>query len=201
MMQALSTAFEQKETRGFIKLKGLALLLSIGALILAVILSAAIGIVPPLLENIFGSGPVRWLILAAEGAFLFLLLVGVLAILYRFGPANSPVGKRWASTGALFAGSILVIFTIVFAIYVNNFGSYNKTYGALAGVVILMLWLYYSTYVVLVGALLNAEGEREIQGNAEAEPENVDRDVVRAPNEEQEQRRLREPRQAKTQTD
>ena len=110
------------------------------------------------------------------------------------GPANAPVGWRWASTGAVFSAVVLLLFTGAFAIYVNNFGNYNKTYGALAGVVILMLWLYYSTYVVLIGALINAEGEREVKGNAEAEPEKVDRDVVRAPNEEQEERELRPPR-------
>jgi membrane protein len=193
LMQALSTAFEQKETRGFIKLKGTALILSIGAIILGVILVAAIGVVPRVLESVFGTGPLRWVGLAIEAILLLLLLTGVISVLYRFGPANAPVGWRWASTGAVFSAVVLLLFTGAFAIYVNNFGNYNKTYGALAGVVILMLWLYYSTYVVLIGALINAEGEREVKGNAEAEPEKVDRDVVRAPNEEQEERELRPP--------
>jgi membrane protein len=193
LMQALSTAFEQEETRGFVKLKALALLFSIGAIIFAMILVAFIGVVPRVLENVFGTGPLRWLILVVEAILLFLLLVGVVSVLYRFGPANAPAGWRWASSGAVFAALVLLLFTAAFAIYVNNFGNYNKTYGALAGVVVLMLWLYYSTYVVLIGALINAEGQREAKGNAEAEPEQVDRDVVRAPDEEHKERELRRP--------
>jgi membrane protein len=193
LMQALSTSFEQEETRGFVKLKATAIVFSIGAIIFGAVMVAFIGVIPRVLENIFGTGPLRWLILVAEAILLFVLLVGVISVLYRFLPANAPAGWRWASGGAVFAALVLLLFTGAFAFYVNNFGNYNKTYGALAGVVILMLWMYYSTYVVLIGALVNAEGQREVKENAEAEPEQVDRDVVRSPNEERKERELRPP--------
>ena len=193
LMQALSTAHEQKETRGFVKLRGTALALTLGALLFAVLVLAAIGVVPPLLENLLGSGPLRILLVVVQFALLFALVVGALAVLYRFGPANRPVGWRWASSGAVVGGVLWMVGTVAFALYVNNFSSYSNTYGALAGVVIFMLWLYLSAFVVLFGALVNAEAEREAKGDAEAEPEGVDRDVVRAPDEEAQEARLRRP--------
>jgi membrane protein len=191
LMQALTTAYEQEETRGFVKLRATALVLSIGALLLAVVLIGVVGVVPPILEDLFPDGPLRWVLLAVEVVVLLLLLVAVVTALYRFAPANKPAGLKWGSTGAVFTAVLLVLFTVLFTLYVQNFGSYNKTYGALAGVIILMLWLYYSAYVLLIGALVNAEGMREAKGNAEAEPEGVDRDVVRSPNEDTQERKLR----------
>jgi membrane protein len=191
LMQALSTAFEQKETRGFAKLRGTAIVLSLGAIVLAVLLVAMVGVVPPLLESVLDRGWLRWVLIAVQFLLLLLILIGVITLLYRFAPANKPAGLRWASAGAVFAAVVIVLFTFGFAVYVQNFSNYNKTYGALAGVIIFMLWLYYSAQVLLLGALVNAEGMREAQGNAPAEPEGVDRDVVRAPDEEREERSLR----------
>lgn len=188
LMQALTTAYEQEETRGFVRLRATALILSIGALLLAVVLIGVVGVVPPILNELFPEGPLRWVLLALEAVVLLLLLIAVVAALYRYAPANKPAGWTWGSTGAVFTAVVLVIFTVLFTLYVQNFSSYNKTYGALAGVIILMLWLYYSAYVLLIGALVNAEGMREAHGNAEAEPEGVDRDVVRSPDEDVKER-------------
>ena len=65
------------------------------------------------------------------------------------------------STGALVAAALWIVGSVAFSVYVNNFGSYNKTYGALAGVVVLLLWLYLTSYIVLLGAEINAESERQ----------------------------------------
>jgi membrane protein len=79
-----------------------------------------------------------------------------------------------ASFGAALAGALWTVATIVFAVYVNLFSSYNRTYGALAGVIVLMLWLYLSAFVILLGALVNAESDRALQGNTPPGPADVE---------------------------
>jgi membrane protein len=67
------------------------------------------------------------------------------------------------SVGAVVATDLWILGSAAFSLYVNNFGSYNKTYGALAGVIVLMLWLYLTGYIVLLGAEINAESERQTE--------------------------------------
>jgi len=197
LMTAVTTAYEQEETRGFVKLRGIALALTVGALVMAVIVLGAIGVVPPLVDRVVGSGALKLLLVALEFVVLFALVVGAITVLYRFAPANKPVGFRWASSGALIAAVLWLLGTIAFAVYVQNFSKFGNTYGALAGVIIFMLWLYLTSFVVLVGALVNAEAERGVKGNAESEPEGVARDVLRQPDEERAERRLRPPEEAR----
>jgi membrane protein len=97
---------------------------------------------------------VRW-------ALLVTLVVVALAVVYRVAPDRDAPRFRWVSTGALVAAGLWILGSVLFSLYVNNFGSYNKTYGALAGVVVLMLWLYLTSYIVLLGAEINAESERQ----------------------------------------
>jgi membrane protein len=191
LMKALSTAFEQQETRGFVALRLRALLLAVGGIVIGAVLVGAAAVVPALLRDVLATPWLRWLCYVVGAVLLLALLTAIIALLYRWAPAGRPVGMRWASAGALFAALGVVIFTVAFAVYLNTFANYQKTYGTLAGVVVLMLWLYYSSYTVLVGALVDAEAEREAQSNAPSEPEGVDRDMVRRPDEESVERRLR----------
>ncbi len=181
LMKALSTAYEQEETRGAVALKVRALLLTVGALVMAVIVIGVVGVLPRLLRSALENGALRILLYVLAFVVLYVLVVGAITVLYRLGPANRPVGLHWASAGALFATTLWAVGTIAFAIYVNNFSKYGNVYGALAGVIVLMLWLYLTVYAILMGALLNAETEREVQGDAASYPEGADRPVVRNP--------------------
>jgi membrane protein len=92
---------------------------------------------------------------------VLLLIVGFMfALLYWASPNAKHPGFRWVSPGGLFAVIVWVIASAAFAFYVANFSSYNKTYGALAGVVVFLVWLWISNIAVLLGAELNAELER-----------------------------------------
>jgi membrane protein len=181
LITALTTAFEQEETRGFVRRRAVALALALGALVVAAVLILLAGVVPAAVHNLVSVPALRWAAYVLAAIVMLVVLIGVVALLYRVGPANRPAGWRWASAGAVVTSVVLLLFTAAFAVYVNLFAHYQKTYGALAGAVILMLWLYYSTYVVLLGALLDAEAEREVHENAPSHPEGADRDVVRAP--------------------
>jgi membrane protein len=178
LVKAISAAYEQEDDRKFFKLRALSLVLSVGVIMLALIVLAAIG-AGPAISHLVHIGWLRVLLNIAEWFVLAVILTAAIAVLYRFAPAQTPADWRWASAGAVFSTVFVVAASVGFSLYVRFFAHYNKTYGALGGVVVLMLWLYYCIYVVLIGALINAEAERQVAGATspeaypEASPDNV----------------------------
>ena len=109
----------------------------------------------------------------AKWPVLALIVVLILAILYYAGPNVRQPGFRWVTPGGIAAVVLWIIASALFAFYVANFSSYNKTYGALASVVIFLVWLWITNIAILLGAELNAEIERgrQIEGGHPAELE------------------------------
>ena len=103
----------------------------------------------------------KWLSLLAQWPLLIVLMIVGLAILYRFAPDRDKPQWRWVSPGAVAATILWIVSSIAFTVYVANFNSYDKTYGSLGGVVILLTWLYLSALMVLLGAVINAQSERQ----------------------------------------
>jgi membrane protein len=163
LIQAINIAYDEDETRGFLKLRGTALLLTLGAIVFVLVTLALVAVVPALLDAL-PLGPVA-VVLAqvVRWALLIALVVGALAVGYRIAPDRDAPRIRGASTGAVVATVLWIAGSAVFSLYVDNFGSYNRTYGALAGVVVLLLWLYLTSYVVLLGAEINAEAEKQTE--------------------------------------
>ena len=143
LMKAVNLAYDEEETRGFLKLRGLALLLTVGAACSycwrwrsspscrPVLAALPLGSLGTVVAQVGAMGPAR----AARGRI-------ALAVVYRVAPDRDAPRFGWVSTGALVAAALWIIGSVGFSLYVNNFGSYNTTYGALAGVVVLLLWLY-----------------------------------------------------------
>lgn len=161
MMTALNVAYDEDETRGFTRRRGLALALTVGAIVFVIFALGLITVVPVLIGGldlgIAGTvlaWTVRWFVLLAA-------MLVALAVVYRCGPDRDAPRWAWASPGAVAATVVWLAASVLFSVYVANFGSYNETYGSLAAVVILMLWLQISALVVLYGAELNAELERQ----------------------------------------
>jgi membrane protein len=102
-------------------------------------------------------GFVRWPILAG-------VVILALAIIYRYAPDRAEPRWQWISWGAVVATALWISGSIGFTIYVSKIGSYDKTYGSLGALIILLLWFYMTAYVVLAGAELNAEIDRERRG-------------------------------------
>lgn len=154
LVTALNLAFECEETRGFVKRKALALGLTLGAIVFAIVLIALVAVAPVVFDSIDGIAGVRWLLEITR----WLILIGAigvgLTILYRFAPDRR--GIHTSRSGVIAATLIFLIASLGFSLYVDNFGSYGKTYGALAGVVALLLWLWVSAYAVLFGAEIEA---------------------------------------------
>jgi membrane protein len=161
LIKAVNLAYDEDETRGFFKVRGLALLLTIGAIVFLLLTLALVAVVPVALDalSLGAAGAVltqvvRWVLLVA-------LIVVALAVVYRLAPDRDAPRFAWVSTGSLVAAVLWIVGSLLFSLYVNNFGSYNKTYGTIAGVVVLMLWLYLTSYIVLLGAEINSESERQ----------------------------------------
>jgi len=182
LVKAVNIAYDEEESRGFVKVRALALALTLGAIVFLILSVALVAVVPPVLEAL-GLGVVgtvlaqvaRWVLLVA-------LVAGALAVVYRFAPDRDDPKLRWASLGAVLATVLWVIGSIAFSLYVSNFGSYGETYGAIAGVAILMLWLYLTAYIILLGAEINAETEKQTARDTTKGPEQPmgSRDAVAA---------------------
>ena len=162
IITALNIAYEEKETRGFVRVNLLALGITAGAVLMAVaalVAIAALGYLEKLVPNLPGFVATIGKILS----YILLVLGGAAgaATLYRYGPARRDAKWEWITPGSIFAAVAWVLLTLGFGFYVAHFGNYNKTYGSLATVVILVTWMYLSAYVLLFGAELNSELEQQ----------------------------------------
>jgi membrane protein len=161
LIEAINLAYAEDDERGFIKLRGLALLLTVGGIAL---LAAAVGgliVLPNVLGDSGGEGVARTVLMIVRWPLLAIVGLLALSVLYRWAPDREAARWRWVSAGALFATVGWVIASIGFSIYTSNFGQYNETYGALGAIVVVMLWLYITAFVIIAGAELNAELERQ----------------------------------------
>ena len=165
LFDALNVAYEVNETRGFIRLNAITLLFTLSGIVLVLAALSLAIVLPWVLEHFFfgyyGMATImRWLTWPIGMAIALLLL----AIVYRFGPAVKKPAWRWITPGSLFATIVLIVASGGFAYYAAHFGSYNKTYGALGAAIGFMTWLWISAIVVMVGAEINAEVERQAKG-------------------------------------
>lgn len=160
LVTAINIAYDEQRTRGFVKEKLVALGLTVGAVVFMVVLMALVAGVPVVLEVVGLGGGWRWLAEAVRWVLVAVLVMGALAVLYRVAPDRDAPTFRWASAGAVVATVLWLLASVGFSLYVTLFGNYAKTYGALAGVIVLLLWLWITSYAVLLGAEINAEAER-----------------------------------------
>ena len=161
LVKAVNIAYDEVETRNFIKLRAISLALTLGAIVFVILTIGLIAVLPVVLDAL-PLGAVGT-VLAQAGRWVALLLVvaGSLAVLYRVAPDRDAPRLRWVSLGSVVVTVVWALVSLGFTFYVNNFGSYDATYGAIAGVIVLMLWLYLTCYLVLLGAEINAEAEHQ----------------------------------------
>lgn len=161
LITALNIAYEEKESRGFFKLNLIALGLTFGLLAGGVLVIALVAILPAIVQLVPIGAGTRWLLFVVQWPVLIVLVMLGLAFLYRYAPDRDKAQWGWVSPGAIAATILWIVASIGFTIYVANFNSYDKTYGSLGGVVILLTWLYLSSLMVLLGAVINAQAERQ----------------------------------------
>jgi membrane protein len=161
LIEAVNTAYDEDEDRGFVKVRALAILFTLGAIAFMILAIGFIAIVPSALDDAGVPSEVRVVVEIAVWPLLAVMMILALAVLYRFAPSRRNPEWRWVSWGAVFATVAWLVGSAVFALYASNLGSYDKTYGSLGGVVVLMLWLFITALVVVLGAELNAALETQ----------------------------------------
>jgi membrane protein len=159
LLTAVNLAYDEEETRGFVRRKLLALGMTLSAIVFVLVALALLAAGAAIGNDV--ATPVRVLLAVVRLALAVVLITVALAVTYRLGPDRDAPRIRWVSTGAVVATVIWLIASIGFSIYVETFGNYAKTYGSLAAVVVLMLWLWLTAYAVLLGAEINAEAEQQ----------------------------------------
>ena len=165
--RAMNRIYEIGEGRPFYKLRPLQILITLIAVVLISAVAVALVVSGPLAEAIGKAvglsstlvtvwSIVKWPVLAA-------IVVLIIAILYYATPNVKQPKFRWMSLGAFTALIVWVVASALFGFYVANFGSYNKTYGTLAGVIVFLLWLWITNLALLFGAEVDSEIERSRQ--------------------------------------
>ena len=163
-MRASNLIYEVEEGRSFVKLRPLQMLVTLVLVLLLALVLVALVLTGPVAEQVgsavgLSSAAVTvWNI--AKWPVLLAMVLFMIALLYYSSLNAKLPGFKWVTPGSLLAIVVWLIASAAFAFYVANFGSYNKTYGALGGVVVFLVWLWITNVAILLGAELNAERER-----------------------------------------
>ena len=161
IFDALNVIYDEEEKRSFIKLNLISLTFTLGAIVALLIALGAV-VVFPLVLTFFGIEKVNPLLVSIlRWPILFCLIIFGLALLYRYGPSRRSAEWRWVSVGSVIAALTWIVASLGFSYYLANFADYNATYGSLGAVIGLMMWLWLSNMVILIGAELNAEIEHQ----------------------------------------
>jgi len=170
LFEALNVAYEEDETRSFVRLNLTAFAFTVVAVIGVAVMIAMIVGLPTVLDYLPLGQLGEWLVRIGSWVLLFALVLLGLALLYRFGPSRAPASWRWLTPGSLLATTLWLAASVAFSLYVGKFAAYNQTYGTLGGVVVLLMWLYISAFVILLGAELNAEAELQTKEDTTTGP-------------------------------
>src|SRR5262245_34394597 len=191
-MRASNAVYDREEGRPFWKLKPIQLVVTLILVLMAALVVLSLIVTGPVAKAVgdavgLGDAAVTaWNI--AKWPVMLAVVMLMLALLYWSAPNAKPAGFRWISPGSVVAVIVWIVASVGFAFYVGNFGSYNKTYGALAGVIVFLVWMWITNIAVLLGAELNAETERarELEAGVPGAEEEIQAPYRDAPDEERE---------------
>ena len=171
VFDALNVAYGETEKRGFFDLLLISFGFTVGALVFFIALVNIVFLIPLLLKFL-SLGPIGdLLMLVLPALIMFSVAILGLAVLYRYGPSRAVPKWRWITPGSLASGIMWLIGSVGFSWYLANWGNYSATYGSLGAVIGVMMWIYLSLFVVLVGAELNAEIEHQTAIDTTTGPE------------------------------
>ncbi len=161
LMTATNIAYNQREQRGFFRQTALSVGFSMGAMFIFLVMLLVGVAVPLVLQRVpIGQG-VTGAILVFRWVLLWSFAVLGFTLAYRYAPDRQLPKWRWVTWGSAIAATVWIVGSLGFAAYVQDFGSYGKTYGALGGVIVLLMWFYLMGFTIVLGAEINAEMEHQ----------------------------------------
>ena len=161
IIDALNVVYDEKEKRGFVKLNLVSLLFTVVGILSLMIALAAVVIAPIIFSVIGLSSLVSLAFVVVRWPLLLVLATVALAAIYRYGPSRREARWQWLSVGSVAAAIGWLIGSVLFSWYIAHFGAYNATYGSLGAAVGMMMWMWISAIVILLGGELNAEIEHQ----------------------------------------
>lgn len=161
LMTGLNVVYDEVERRGVIRFYATALSLTVGGIVFGLIALSLVAALPAALKFVGLPHSIETALLLARWPLLAIAVMFAVAVLYRFGPSRAKPRWVWVSWGAVITTILWLVASILFSFYVSHFASYNKTYGTLGAVVVLLMWFYLTGYVVLMGGEFNAELEHQ----------------------------------------
>ena len=161
VIDALNVTYNEKEKRGFIKLNLISLALTVGAILSLLVALGSIVVLPLILSSFGLGGWTEILLRFLRWPVLICLVVFGLAVLYRFGPSRELPRWEWLSVGSVTAATAWLVGSALLSWYLANFANYDATYGSLGAAIGMMIWMWMSSIVILVGAELNSEIEHQ----------------------------------------
>ena len=161
IIDALNVVYDEKEKRSFVKLNLLSLLFTLIAILSLMIALAAVVIAPIIFSAVGLSSLLSLAIVVLRWPLLLVLAAVALAAIYRYGPSRTEARWQWLSVGSAAAAIGWLITSVLFSWYIAHFGAYNATYGSLGAAVGMMMWMWISAIVILLGGELNAEIEHQ----------------------------------------
>jgi membrane protein len=181
VIDAINVAYEERETRGFIRLNLVSLAFTSGAIVALLLMVSAVVALPLALDHIGLAADGQAIVSLARWPLLLVILLVALGVLYRFGPSRdgarrpglessqlkpSRLSRSWFTVGAAAAALLWIGGSALLSWYLSNFGNYGATYGSLGAAIGLMMWMWMSAIIVLLGAELNSEIERQTGAGA-----------------------------------
>lgn len=159
----LNTVYEEYETRSFLVVSAQSLFFTLAGIVMLVLMLSVVALLPVLLDVLALPGSRELMVRVLSWLVIAGVALVALAVLYRYGPSRSKPQWQWVTVGALFALVIWLASSMALSWYVASFDSYQRTYGSLGAVVVLLMWFFLSAYAVLLGGELNSELEHQTE--------------------------------------
>ena len=176
IFDAINVAYGAREERGFFRLNLISLAFTMGAIVFALLALTAVVVLPISFHYLGLDAAFEALLRYGRWPLIWLVVALGLAFLYRFGPTDSIYPKwRWISWGSASAATLWLAASALFSWYAANFGNYNTTYGSLGAAIGFMTWMWLSAAVIIMGAELNAEIEKDAGEQHAQRPKNSER--------------------------
>ena len=161
LFEGINIAYYETDKRGFIGKNAVTILFTLGGMVIGFIVIAMVAFLPALIDKIALPPTLETLVQSLRWPILTMIVILALALVYKVAPYRKSPEFKWTSWGAIIATLLWLSGSLLFSLFVSNFGNFDETYGSFAAVIILMLWFFLSAFIVLLGAEINSEMEQQ----------------------------------------